>query len=159
METNPRQAADLLEQIEQASRMATRYSLDNGLVLLVWGMTFLLDMVGFDVSRVLGSVLPGLVFMCVLNVAMITWRVWYSRRLPIQLRRVLTNKIIYLWSFYYVTLIGLGVGAWIFLSGSFPPFWFTLLGILGALPLLVSGWRMRRRAYTTKALKDGSIAA
>jgi hypothetical protein len=86
-----------------------------------------------------------------LNSAMLGWRWWYARRLPVRLRRLITNRVIFLWSWYYVVLIGLGVGGWVVVIGWYPPFWFTLLGLVGALPLLVSGARLWRRAHAAGA--------
>lgn len=140
-------AEALLAHIEKSQRVTKRYSLDNGIVLMAWGLNFFLDMVGFDVSRITGSVVPGVIFIVVLNAAFLAWRFWYARRLPIRPLRVLTNKIVFFWSFYYVALVLLGVGAWIIFIGPYPPFWFTLLGVLGALPLLISGWLQWRVAH------------
>ena len=57
-----------------------------------------------------------------------------------------TNRVIFFWSWYYVTLIGAGIGGWVMFVGAFPPGWFVLLGVLGALPLAVAGWLFSRRA-------------
>ncbi|MFI5273529.1 MAG: hypothetical protein ACHQ4H_10905 [Ktedonobacterales bacterium] len=151
METfQPRtEAAEALRQIERGRAIAARHSADNGVVLLVWGSTFLLDMAGFDASRLTGSVVPGVIFICCLNALVVIWRLWYARRLPIRLARTLTNRVIFWWSWYYVALVGLGVGAWIVFIGPYPPLWLTLIGLLGAVPLWIGGARLWRQAHTT----------
>lgn len=151
MQTSERRAAAQLQMIEQARLATAQRGMDNGVTLLVWGLTFLLDMIAFDLSRLTGSPLAAVIFICVLNSAMLGWRWWYARRLPVRLRRLITNRVIFLWSWYYVVLIGLGVGGWVVVIGWYPPFWFTLLGLVGALPLLVSGARLWRRAHAAGA--------
>ncbi|HEX6799989.1 MAG TPA: hypothetical protein VF116_19915 [Ktedonobacterales bacterium] len=145
METTREAAAAALREVERERVASARNSVDNGAVLLVWGTIFLLDMLGFELSRRLGPVWPGVAFMCAVNAAAAGWRLWYARRLPIRLRRTLTNRVIFWWSWYYVALVGLGVGAWIVFVGPYPPLWLTLIGLLGALPLWIAGLRQRGR--------------
>lgn len=149
METTREAAAAALREVERGRITSARNSVDNGTVLLVWGTVFLLDMLGFELSWHLGPVWPGVAFMCVVNAAAVGWRVWYARRLPIRLRRAVTSRVIFWWSWYYVALVGLGVGAWIVFVGPYPPLWLALIGLLGALPLWIAGLRQRGRARTT----------
>lgn len=152
MHTSSRQAAEELRVIEQARIATARRSADNGVALMVLGLTFLLDMVAFDLSRPTGSPLPAVIFLCGFNSAIVGWLWWYMRRLPIRLRRIVTNRVVFLWSWFYVALVGLGVGAWVIVIGWYPPLWFTLLGVIGAAPLLLSGARLWRRAHVKTAL-------
>lgn len=146
MRISSHDAAGMLREIERARLATARHSVDNGVVLMVWGLTFLLDMVAFDLSRPTGSPLAAVIFMLGFNGAVLWWRWRYTRRQPVRLRQIVTNRVIFLWSWYYVALIGLGVGGWAIVIGRFPPLWFTLLGALGALPLLAHGARLWRRA-------------
>ena len=116
-------------------------------------------MVAFDLSRLTGSPLAAIVFMTVFNSGVVSWRWGYARRLPIRLRKTITNRAIFLWSWYYVVLIGLGVGAWVIFIGWYPPLWFTLLGLIGAAPLLLSGARLWRRAHIERASNAASLGA
>lgn len=146
MDALSRQATEALDAIERARLATVRSSVDNGVILMVWGLVFLLDMAAFDLSRLTGSPLAAVIFICAFNSAVVLWRWWYARRLPIRLRRVVTNRVIFLWSWFYVALIGLGVGLWTVVIGHYPPLWFTLLGLIGAAPLVLSGARLWRRA-------------
>lgn len=132
----------------RVSRSGDRKGLDNGIVLLVWGLCFLLDMIGFDLSRLTGSPLAAVLWMSGINAIVVGWRIWYSRRCPVRLRQTLTNRVIFFWSWYYLALVLLGVGAWAIVIGSFPPGWFTLLGVAGALPLLIAAYRQRQSGQT-----------
>lgn len=152
MKTNSCDIPEILGSVERAQVVVARYSENNGVILLVWGVTFLLDMVAFDVSRPLKSVYPGVIFMFCLNPAVLGWRFWYVQRLPVRPLRSITNKIIFLWSFYYVTLTLLGLVGWALLIGVYPPYWFSFLGVLGALPLLGYGWRLWRRAHRVETI-------
>lgn len=153
MQTPVSDAASMLREIERARLATAQQGADNGVVLIVWGLTFLLDMVAFDLSRLTGSPLAAVIFVIGFNGAMLGWRWWYARRQPIRLRHAITYRVIFLWSWFYVALIGLGVGGWAIFIGRFPPLWFTLLGVVGALPLLLKGLQMWRHAHT-----DGSLA-
>lgn len=152
MQTSSRQAAEELRVIEQARIATARRSADNGVALMVLGLAFLLDMVAFDLSRPAGSPLPAVIFLCGFNSAIVGWLWWYMRRLPIRLRRIVTSRVVFLWSWFYVALVGLGVGGWVIVIGWYPPLWFTLLGVIGAAPLLLSGARLWRHAHAEKAL-------
>ncbi|MDQ2886701.1 MAG: hypothetical protein M3Y39_11525 [Chloroflexota bacterium] len=131
-----------LRAIEQARVVVNRYSENNGVVLLVWGATVFVDMAAFDVCRMLRSStpFPAVVFLCCLNALTLGWRFWYTRHLPIQPLQSITKRVIFCWSFYYTLLAGLGGG--LFVLGAHLPFYWSLLGGLGALPLLISGWRL-----------------
>ncbi|MFI5275844.1 MAG: hypothetical protein ACHQ1E_01120 [Ktedonobacterales bacterium] len=147
MHTSPPNAAEQLRVIERMRLATAQRSLDNGIVLIGWGLTFLIDMVAFDLSRLTGSPLAAIIFIAVFNSAFLVWRLRYARRLPIRLRQTITNRAIFLWSWYYIALVGLGVGVWVIVVGSYPPLWFTLLGLIGATPLLLSGAWLWRRAH------------
>jgi hypothetical protein len=148
-----------LREIERAQVVVARHSEDNGVVLLVWGITILLDMIVFDVCYQQGykAPVPAVVFMCCLNPVVLGWRFWYVRHLPIQPLKVRTNKIIFYWSFYYMALTCVGAG--VFVIGVHPPFFWSLLGILVALPLLISGWRLWCRAHEMGGMRNGKIVA
>jgi hypothetical protein len=136
-----REANEALLTVEQAWATAARHSLNNGALLLVWGGTFLLDMVAFDASRLLGMVWPAVAFVVVLNGGVVAWKVWYERRLPVRPVAVLFDRVIFWWAWYHAALVGLGVGAWVIFIGRYPPFWLTGIGLAGALPLFVVGTR------------------
>lgn len=150
MQTSSPSAAEQLRVIERMRQATAQRSLDNGIVLIGWGLTFLIDMVAFDLSRLTGSPLAAIIFIAVFNSAFLVWRWRYARRLPIRLRKTITNRAIFLWSWYYIALVGLGVGVWVIVVGTYPPLWFTLLGVMGAAPLLLSGARLWRRAHTER---------
>jgi hypothetical protein len=149
METTPREAREALLLVEQAKITAARHSLNNGSLLMVWGDAFLLDMIAFDVARLLGSVWPAVAFVVVFNSGVVLWKVWYERRLPVKPLSVMFNRIIFWWAWYHAALVGLGVGVWGVVVGHFPPFWFTGIGLAGALPLYIAGLRQRRHACIT----------
>lgn len=181
MDATPREAVHALFAIERARDATTRSSLDNGTLLMVWGSAFLLDLLGFDVSRFLAlhlrpgdaasalagmvsraaplsappALMAGVIWMTALNSAVLIWRVWYARRLPIRLPRTLANGVIFWWSWYYVALMAVGLGGWALWVGAYPMGWFTLLGLLGALPLWLAGLRQRRRRHQADANTKG----
>jgi hypothetical protein len=143
METTPREAREALLLVEQAKITAARHSLNNGSLLIVWGDAFLLDMIAFDVGRMVGTVWLAVVFAVIFNSSVVLWKLWYERRLPVKPLSVMFNRVIFWWAWYHVALVGLGVGAWAVVIGHFPPFWFTGIGLAGALPLYVVGLRQR----------------
>ncbi len=147
METTTREAGEMLLAVEQARATAIRHSLNNGIVLLVWGAAFLLDMIAFDTSRLLGSVWPAVAFVVLFNGGVVAWKVWYERRLPIRPRVVLFNRVIFWWAWYHTALVGLGVGGWVIVIGRYPPFWLTAIGLAGALPLFIVGGRQWAQAH------------
>jgi len=146
MEATPREAVEALLRVRQSERMAARYSTNNGVILLAWAAIHLLDMLAFEAGRVAHTILGAVVAVVLINGSLLIWRIWYGRALPIHPLRALTNRVIFFWSWYYVTLIGAGIGGWVMFVGAFPPGWFVLLGVLGALPLAVAGWLFSRRA-------------
>jgi hypothetical protein len=154
METMRGAAAEALREVERSRAVAARNGVDNGTLLLVWGTVFLLDMLGFEVSWRVGPVWSGVAFMGVLNAAAVGWRLWYARQLPIRLHRALTSRVVFWWSWYYVALVGLGVGAWIDFIGPYPPLWFVLIGVFGALPLWIAG--LRQRGRTQAVVTEGA---
>lgn len=156
METTSREAQEALLLVERAKSIAARHGANNGFLLIVWGAAFLVDMIAFDVSRLLGTVWPAVAFVVIFNASVVVWKLWYERRLPVQPLLVQFDRIIFWWAWYHVALVGLGVGAWAVVVGHFPPFWFTGIGLAGALPLYVAGLRQRRRARATPPLAGGS---
>lgn len=148
METTPREATQALLQLRNSQRLAARYSSNNGVILLAWAAIHLLDMLVFEAGLIAHSVMGAVVGVIVINGLLLLWLFWYRRRLPIHPLRVLTRRVIVLWSWYYVALIGIGVGGWAVFIGPFPTGWFVFLGVFGALPLAVSGYRLSRQART-----------
>lgn len=146
MDATPREAVEALLRVRQSQRLAARYSVNNGVILLAWAAIHLLDMLAFEAGRFVHSILSAVVAVILINGSLLIWRIWYGRALPVHPLRALTNRVIFGWSWYYVALIGAGVGGWALLVGHFPPGWFTLLGALGALPLAVAGWLLSRQA-------------
>jgi hypothetical protein len=158
METLPREAHEAREAlllVERAKATADRHSLNNGSLLIVWGDAFLADMVAFDASRLLGTVWPAVAFVIVFNLAVVWWKVWYERRLPVRPLAVLFDRVIFWWAWYHAALVGLGVGAWAIFVGRFPPFWLTGIGLAGALPLYIVGLRQRMRSCPALPLAGG----
>lgn len=177
MSLTPREAVRGLLEIEHAKTAALRHSLDNGTLLLVWGSVYLLDLMGFDVGRLaqpaLNSFLPsptshlgpggmplaltyGIAWMAVLNLATLAWRAWYTRYQPIRLRNALTTRVLCVWSGYMV-LLGLGISIPVMVGVPCPPGWFTLLGLLGALPLWAAGYQQRRQWVGASRLVNGEL--
>jgi hypothetical protein len=141
-----REAREALLVVERARTTAARHSLNNGALLLVWGDTFLLDMVAFDASRLVGTVWPAVAFVVVFNSAVVLWKVWYERRMPVRPLTIQFDRVIFWWAWYHAALVGLGVGAWAIFIGRFPPLWLTAIGLAGALPLYIAGIRQRQLA-------------
>lgn len=146
METTPREAAQALLQLRNSQRLTARYSSNNGVILMAWAAIHLLDMLVFQAGLIAHSVVGSVIGVIVINGSLLLWLIWYRRRLPIHPLRALTQRVIFLWSWYYSALIGVGVGGWAVFIGSFPPGWFIFLGVLGALPLAVSGYRLYQQA-------------
>jgi len=146
METTPREAAQALLQLRHSQRLAARYSSNNGVILLAWAAIHLLDMLVFEAGHIAHSVVGAVVGVIIINGSLLLWLIWYRRRLPINPLRALTQRVIFLWSWYYVALIGVGIGGWAVFIGSYPVGWFVFLGVLGALPLAVCGYRLRQQA-------------
>jgi hypothetical protein len=121
--------------------------MDNGIILFVWAADFLCDMLIFEAGRASHSPFGAAIGVTLLNGAILAWRVWYAKRLPIRPLRSLANRVIFWWSWCYIALIGVGVDVWAVIIGSFPPGWFTLLDILGALLLAVAGYRLYKQAH------------
>lgn len=140
-----RDAAFALLTVRRSEALSERFSTNNGTILFVWAGIFLLDMMLFDVGRLIHSWLFGPIAMTVINGVTAAWRFWYERTLPIRPRRALTNRVIFWWSWYYVILVLAGVAGWLIIFDTYPPLWFTLLGVMGALPLAVAGYRQRIR--------------
>lgn len=147
MNTTPREAAQALLQLRDSQRLAARYSSNNGAILLAWAAIHLLDMLVFQVGLIAHSVLSAVAGVIVINGLLLLWLIWYRRGLPIHPLRALTRRVIFLWSWYYVALIGVGVGVWAVFIGPFPPGWFVLLGVFVALPLAVCGYRLYQQAH------------
>ena len=98
METTELSIAETLQAVEGANERAraviARHSVDNGTVLLTLGMTFLLDMLCFELSRLVGSVWPAVIAIMALNsvVVMVWFR--YAWRLPVRPLRAHTQRVI-----------------------------------------------------------------
>src|SRR6185312_14126721 len=124
METTPREAAQALLQLRDSQRLAAHYSSNNGVILMAWAAIHLLDMLVFQAGLIVHSVFGAVAGVIVINGLLLLWLIWYRRGLPIHPLRALTRRVIFLWSWYYVALIGFGVGVWAVFIGSFPPGWF-----------------------------------
>ncbi len=158
MEVNPKQAVESLRAIEQAKGVVSRHSENSGMIQLVWGVVVLLGMIGFDVFPRLVAWLFGLkvsagmgpvaaaLFLVLLAAGTSLWTIWYRSHRPVKPLKIENKALFILWGFYHSAVIFLGTLFGVFLSR--PPFWFTLVGVLSAAPLLIIGWRMRQRAYT-----------
>jgi hypothetical protein len=157
METTTREAGEMLLTVERARAAATRHSLNNGIVLLVWAAAFLLDMIAFDASRLLGTVWPAVAFVVILDGAVVAWKVWYQRQLPVRPRVVLFDRVIFWWAWYHAALVGVGVGGWAIVIGRYPPFWLTGIGVVGALPLFIVGMSQWRQSHRVPSLVGGSL--
>jgi hypothetical protein len=147
METTPREAAQALLQLRDSQRLAACYSSNNGVILLAWAAIHLLDMLVFQAGLIAHSVLSAVAGVIVINGLLLLWLIRYRRGLPIHPLRARTWRVIFLWSWYYVALIGVGVGAWSVFIGPFPPGWFVFLGVFGAMPLAVCGYRLYQQAH------------
>lgn len=148
MHQTPRDATLALLSLKRSQSLSLRYSSNNGIILLVWAGSFVADMIGFDIGRWFHSVLFGVLAITVINSLVVGWRIWYARQLPVRPHRPLTNRAIFLWGWYVTALSLAGLVGWgmLFPTYPYPPFWFTLLGILGALPLALRGMRLYRLA-------------
>lgn len=155
METTTHEAGEMLLTVERARAAATRYSLNNGIVLFVWAAAFQLDMIAFDACRLLGTVWPAVAFVVILNGAVVAWKMWYERRLPVRPRVVLFDRVIFWWAWYHAALVGLGVGGWAIFIGRYPPFWLTGIGVAGALPLFIVGIRQWWQAHSAPPAGGG----
>jgi len=147
METTPREAAQALLQLRNSQRLAARHSSNNGVILLAWAAIHLLDMLVFQVGLIAHSVFSAVAGVIAINGLLLFWLIWYRRGLPIHPLRVHTRRVIFLWSWYYVALIGVGVGVWAVFIGPFPAGWFVFLGVFGALPLAMCGYRLHQQAH------------
>jgi len=158
MEVKPQQAAESLREIERAKVLATRHSENNGTVQIAWGIAIIVGLAGFDVfPRLVALILgPGkavrgigpitaAIFLALIAFATAIWISHYVAHRPVKPLKIENKKLFIWWGFYHTLVILLGTfgGLWL----SLPPFWFTGLGILSAVPLLIVGWRMRQRAY------------
>jgi hypothetical protein len=160
VKTTPREAREAQEAlliVERAKVTAARNSLNNGSLLMVWGDAFLTNLVAFDVSRLLGTVWPAVAFVVVFNTGVVLWKLWYERRQPVKPLTVLFDRVIFWWAWYHAILVGLGVGVWAVVVGHFPPFWFTGIGLAGALPLYIAGLRQRQRACVRVPLPEDAV--
>jgi hypothetical protein len=147
MRQTPRDATLVLLSLQQSQNLCRRYSSNNGVILLVWAASFVVDMVGFDMGRWLHSYLFGPLAITIINSLVLGWRIWYARQLPIRPRCPLTNRAIFLWGCYITALLVGGLVGWGLLFATYPPCWFTLLGLLGTLPLAIRGMQLFRLAH------------
>lgn len=164
MSIDPEQAAEALHAIEQAKVVAARYSQNNGVVQLVWGCVIFICLVGFDVFPRLAAlfVRTGVAIGIGVAIAAVVtglaaggtaaWTAAYAKKLPVHPFKVENPRLFLWWGMYYAVIVLLGTIGGALLFGSrasfLPPFWFTVMGLICAAPLLISGWRMWRRAHT-----------
>ena len=152
MNVDPRQAEESLRTIEQARQVASRHSLNNGVILLVWGAVVVLCLISFDVfPLVFSSIAIGAAVAAVVTgiAAGLTgfWTARYGQSLPVHPLRMEHPRIVVLWAFYYVIVLFGGIFGALLLLHRFPPFMFTVLGLVAAAPLLIKGGLMWRSAY------------
>lgn len=125
-----------LEDIKRAQAAAERNSVNNGVISIVWGILIIIGLTLFDIFP--GSVATW-IWVGIAVVATL-WTTLYGKRLPVQPRKY-RNPFIW-WGFYYAVLL---VGG-ILLFPSRPPFLFTGIGLLAALPLIILGVRQWRKS-------------
>lgn len=144
MNVPPRSVVPSLLALRTACRTADRFSTNNGTILLVLAITFQVDMLLFECGYHLHTQILPLIALSVVNGGVLIWWILYASSRPIRPLRALTNRVVFWWSWYYVALVGLGVGVWAICIGPYPPGWLGAIGFVGALPLAISGYRMRR---------------
>ncbi|QBD79984.1 hypothetical protein EPA93_29985 [Ktedonosporobacter rubrisoli] len=160
MGCDPQQAEEALRRIERVQQGAARHSENNGVLQLVWGAAIIVAMAGFDIfprfagsqNRALGPLLAGL-FVAVVALGTAIWTGVYSRRLPVQPWKSTRKQIFLLWGLYHILVICGGTFLGLFLFGkqeAFLPVWFTCVGLLSGLPLLIVGLFAWRRAQIQK---------
>jgi hypothetical protein len=136
METEKLEAVKRLEAIKKAQNAAQRNSPNNGTIPLVWGVLIIIGLATFDVFP--GPV-AGIVWGGIAAVAGV-WTAVYGSRLRVQPRKV-RNPFIWMIFYYPILLI-----AAILLFPNKPPFMFTIVGVLTALPILWAGLQMRQQS-------------
>ncbi len=173
MET--RQARETLHSIDEAQFAAARQSQNNGTILLVWGSAVLIVMASLDCSQILAARFFGadvaMIYAPLLASALMMpvllgaafWTRRYVRRLPVTVRepgnrwlfvkRSRGGALTYgkgMWVAYHVAVVGIGTALVAASMGalhrhSFPPFAFTIIGLIDAAPLLAVGWAQRQK--------------
>ncbi len=104
-------------------------------------------MLVFQAGLIVHSVFGAVAGVIIINGLLLLWLIWYRRGFLIHPLRALTRRVIFRWSWYYVALIGVGVGGWAVFIGPFPAGWFVFLGVFGALPLAICGYRLYQEAH------------
>ena len=139
MDIEPREAQEQLRVVQAAQAQAERHSINNGVVLLLWGGLIIVGLALFDVFA--GPVAGGLWAGIAAIGAGVTGS--YASRLPVMPRKTkgLTVLLITLLIYYPIILFG-----GIFLFPQRPPLLFTTIGVLTALPLLITGGRLWLRS-------------
>ena len=173
MEIN--QARETLQSIEAAQSIAARQSQNNGTVLLVWGSAMLIVMASLDFSQILAARFFGadvaMIYAPLLASALMIpvllgaalWTRRYVRRLPVAaqepgnrwlfVKRSQSGTLTYgkgMWVAYHVAVVGIGTALIAASMGplhrhSFPPFAFSVIGMIDAAPLLAVGCAQRRK--------------
>lgn len=148
------QAWDALRTISQAETAARRRSQNNGIVPLVWGVSLLVAMTGFDAALRLAAdpdmgILAAGMFCGVLSAVTAAWTSQYQRRLPVQPRTLDRPRLYFWWVLYHTAIVfgGIALGhglARLQHQHCVPAGTFTLIGLLDAAPLLWVGWQQRR---------------
>lgn len=135
------EARQHLEIIGHAQRRAVRHSINNGVVLILWGGLIALGLSLFD--HFSGPVATGLWGALAVVGTVITAR--YGARLPVRARRwggpMFWTMLVVMAIYYPILLLG-GIA----LFPQRTPWLFTAVGLLTALPLVVVGALLWRRS-------------
>jgi hypothetical protein len=134
MSIEPQEAQQHLRIVQQAQARAEHHSVNNGVVLMLWGVLIIFGLALFDLFS--GPVATGLWAALAALGTIATGR--YASRLPVQPQRTkgMVVLLVTLVIYYPIMLIG-----GILLFGH-KPFLFTTIGVLTALPLLIAGGRL-----------------
>ncbi len=138
MEMKQHEAREQLQIVQQAQRATQRNSIENGVLLIVWGILIAIGLALFDVFS--GPVATGIWVALAALGTVGTAR--YAARFRVVPRRPRTPwfLLVILALYYPVVLIG-----GITLFPHHPRFLFTAIGLLTALPLILAGlWQWRR---------------
>ncbi len=134
MEAEKMEAVERLEAIRKAQSAAQKHSPNNGTIQLVWGGLIIVGLALFDIFP---GIWAGFIWAGIAIVASF-WTARYASRLKVQPRKM-RNPFIWMAIYYPVLLMGA-----ILLFPGKPPFLFTIVGVLTALPILWVGWQLRR---------------
>ncbi len=132
------EAEEQLRLVQRAQKAAERNSIENGVVLIIWGILIAVGLALFDVFS--GPVATGV--WAALAVVGTLVMVRYASRFRVLPRRLRSPWIfLAILCLYYPAIL---VGG-ILLFPSHPHFLFTTIGLLTALPLVVVGIVQRQR--------------